>query len=87
MRKLKNEKKRAALKKYNRMAKLVRSGKLTKARFDASYGSWKNHISHGNCKTLAKNTDEKIKTILEGAKDEDQENNKPLQADRARYNL
>lgn len=46
-----------------------------------------NRISHGNCKTLAKNTDEKIKTILEGAKDEDQENNKPLQADRARYNL
>lgn len=87
VRKLKNEKKRAALKKYNRMAKLVRSGNLKKARFDDSYGSWKNHISHGNCKTLAKNTDEKIKIILEGAKDENQENNKPLQADQARYNL
>ena len=65
---LKNEKKRAALKKYRRMAKLVRSGKLERARFDASYGSWKNHISHGSCKSLAKKTDEKIKNIIEGAK-------------------
>lgn len=63
VRKLKNEKKRAALKKYNRMAKLVRSGKLAKARFDASYSSWKNHISHGNCKILAAKTDEKILEI------------------------
>ena len=65
---LKNEKKRAALKKYRRMAKLVRSGKIEKASFDASYGSWKNHISHGNCMGLAARTDENIKNIIEGAK-------------------
>ena len=70
IRKLKNENKRRAMKKYRRMAKLVNEGKLSKEKFEISYGSWKNHISHGNCFALGCRTDENIKLILE----EDKEN-------------
>lgn len=66
VRKLKNENKRNAQKKYLRMAKLVASGKLQREKFDASYNAWKNHISHGNCYKLGIATDEKIKRILGG---------------------
>lgn len=65
IRRLKNENKRNAQKKYLRMAKLVASGKLSREKFDASYNAWKNHISHGNCYKLSVATDEKIKQILE----------------------
>lgn len=33
-------------------------------KFDASYGAWKNHISHGNCYRLGKRMDEKINQVL-----------------------
>ena len=66
VRRLKNQNKRNAQRKYLRMAKLVAGGKLSKEKFEASYNAWKNHISHGNCYKLGKNTDEKIKKILEG---------------------
>lgn len=70
IRKLKNENKRNAQKKYLRMAKMVASGKLSREKFDASYNAWKNHISHGNCYKLTVAFDEKIKQILERKENE-----------------
>ena len=64
IRKLKNENKRNAKMKYSRMAKLVVQGKLSKEKFDSSYKAWKNHISHGNCYKLAKQTDKMIQDIF-----------------------
>lgn len=64
IRKLKNQNKRNAKKKYVRMAKLVAAGKLSIDKFNASYNAWKNHISHGNCYKLGQVMDEKIMTIL-----------------------
>lgn len=64
IRRLKNENKRNARKKYLRMARLVASGSLPIDKFKASYDAWKNHISHGNCYGLAKVMDIKIQTIL-----------------------
>ena len=64
VRKLKNQNKRNAQRKYTRMAKLVSNGELQAEKFYASYGAWKNHISHGNCYKLGKSMDHKIFTIL-----------------------
>ena len=66
IRKLKNQNKRNAQRKFLRMAKLVVSGKLSKDKFDASYNAWKNHISHGNCYNLSKSMDAIINNILKG---------------------
>lgn len=65
IRKLKNQNKRNAQKKYLKMAKLVRAGKLPKAKFNDSFNAWKNHISHGNCHKLSKSMETKINNILE----------------------
>lgn len=65
IRKLKNQNKRNAQKKFLRMAKLVDIGKLSIDKFNASYGAWKNHISHGNCYKLANTIDRKIRVLLE----------------------
>lgn len=64
IRKLKNQNKRNAQRKFLRMAKLVAAGKLPEKKFRASYGAWKNHISHGNCYHLGRTMDEKINAIL-----------------------
>ena len=64
IRKLKNQNKRNAQKKFVRMAKLVADGKLPIEKFNASYNAWKNHISHGNCYKLGKAMDEKIEQLL-----------------------
>lgn len=64
IRRLKNQNKRNAQRKFLKMARLVSAGKLSEDRFRASYNSWKNHISHGNCLKLAKSMDDKIKNIL-----------------------
>lgn len=64
IRRLKNQNKRNAQRKFLRMAKLLAGCKLTEHNFNASYMSWKNHISHGNCYRLSKKSDEKIKGIL-----------------------
>lgn len=64
IRKLKNENKRNAQIKYLRMAKLVASGKLQREKFDASYNAWKNHISHGNCRSILQQMDNKLYRIL-----------------------
>lgn len=47
------------------MAKLVAAGDLPMEKFQASYGAWKNHISHGNCYGLGKSMDKKIEVILQ----------------------
>lgn len=65
IRRLKNQNKRNAQKKFVRMARLVAEGKLPREKFDASYQAWKNHISHGNCYKLGKAMDGKINKILE----------------------
>ena len=65
IRRLKNKNKRNAQKKFTRMAKLVVAGELSMERFTASYGAWKNHISHGNCYGLGKSMDKKIEEILQ----------------------
>lgn len=64
IRKLKNQNKRNAQRKYLRMAKLVAKGKLTRETFDCSYNAWKNHASHGNCYKLIRSMDLKINQIL-----------------------
>lgn len=63
-RKLKNQNKRNAQRKFLRMAKLVAAGKLSREKFDASYGAWKNHISHGNCRKLSKTMDLQIENLV-----------------------
>lgn len=65
VRKLKNQNKRNAQKKFLRMAKLVAAGDLQEETLQASYASWKNHISHGNCYRLGRSMDGKINIILE----------------------
>lgn len=69
IRKLKNQNKRRAQKRFVRMAKLVAAGKLPMEKFQASYGAWKNHISHGNCYRLGVEMDKKIRRILKGGTD------------------
>lgn len=64
IRKLKNENKRAAKKKFKRMACLVKSGKLSKEKFYESYDAWKNHISHGNCVKLGYEMDKYVEELL-----------------------
>ena len=66
VRKLKNQNKRNAQKKFVRMAKLVAAGTLPKEKFDASYQSWENHISHGSCRGLGKAMDSRIAAIMKG---------------------
>ena len=64
IRKLKNQNKRNAQRKFVRMAKLVVNGRLSIDKFYMSYNAWKNHISHGNCYRLGKAMDKKINKIL-----------------------
>lgn len=65
IRKLKNQNKRNAQRKFARMAKLVVNGRLSVDKFYMSYNAWKNHISHGNCYSLSKVMDKKINNILQ----------------------
>lgn len=64
IRKIRNENKRNARRKFGKMAKLVRDGKLSRKKFNESYGSWKSHISHGNCVKLTHNMDQYIDRII-----------------------
>lgn len=64
IRKLKNENKRAAKKRFKKMAKLVVKEKLEKRKFYESYNSWKNHISHGNCVKFGYEMDKYIEEIM-----------------------
>ena len=64
VRKLINQKKRNAQKKYTRMAKLVAAGKLPLEKLERSYAAHQSHRSHGNCHNLGKAMDKKIFDIL-----------------------
>lgn len=64
IRRLKNQNKRNAQRKFLRMAKLVAAGKLPEKKFRASYNAWKNHISHGNCHNLGESMDEAIRAFI-----------------------
>lgn len=66
IRKLTNEKKRDAKKRYRKMAKLVIKGKLSRKDFDESYLAFKNHISHGNCVKFGYELDQMVNRILSG---------------------
>lgn len=67
IRRLKNQNKRNAQRKFIRMAKLVAEGRLPPEKFRVSYDAWKNHISHGNCYRLGRQMDEKIENELRKA--------------------
>lgn len=69
IRKLTNDKKRAAKKKYKKMVSLVEKGKLSEEKFKESYESWKNHISHGNCIKLGFQMDQYVEELLKKAKE------------------
>ena len=69
IRKLKNQNKRNAQRKFVKMAKMVSDGRLSRDKFDMSYGAWKNHISHGNCYNLGRTMDRRINSILTGVID------------------
>ncbi len=64
IRKLKNQNKRNAQRKFAKMSKLLKSGRLSKEKFNASYASWKNHISHGSCYRLSKRMDKNLRCVL-----------------------
>jgi hypothetical protein len=66
VRRLKNQNKRNAQRKFLRMAKLSAAGQLPPENLQASYDAWKNHISHGNCQGLADVMDQKIKEEFSG---------------------
>ncbi len=68
IRKLDNKKKRAAQRKYRRMAKLVSEGKLSSEKLRDSFYAWKNHASHGNCKKISERMESMIKEILNRGK-------------------
>lgn len=65
IRKLTNEKKRAATKRYRKMAKLVVSGRLERGKFEESYKAFKNHISHGNCIKFGYQLDKMVHEIFD----------------------
>ena len=69
IRKLTNDKKRAAKKKYKKMVSLVEKGKLSEEKFKESYESWKNHISHGNCIKLGFQMVQYVEELLKKAKE------------------
>lgn len=64
IRRLKNQNKRNAQKRFVRMAKLVAAGKLPKEKFLTSYNAWKNHISHGSCYRLGEAMDKRISEVM-----------------------
>lgn len=47
------------------MAKLVKSGRMTKEKFYEKYNAWKNHALHGNCIKLCHSMDLLVKELLE----------------------
>lgn len=65
IRKLAGENKRRIRKKIRVMAKLVKSGRMTKEKFYEKYNAWKNHALHGNCIKLCRSMDLLAKELLE----------------------
>lgn len=65
IRKLSNQKKRNAQRKYRRMARLVSEGKLPREKLDSSFLSHKNHLSHGNCQRLTQHMEKMINSYTQ----------------------
>ena len=63
-RRLKNQNKRNARRKFVRMARLAADGKVPEKKFWDSYNAWKNHASHGNCAGLIRDIDRSISAVL-----------------------
>lgn len=64
IRKLTGDNKRQIKKRLRKYAKLVKSGKMTREKFDEKYGSWKNHASHGNCYKLTREMDKFVESLF-----------------------
>jgi hypothetical protein len=64
IRKVKNENKRNAMKKYRRFARIVAEGKADRNCLEESFGAYQNHISHGDCDGVYKKIKRDIKEIL-----------------------
>lgn len=64
IRKLTNEKKREAKKRYKKYAMLVKNGRMTIEKFYESYNAWKNHVFHGNCVKFRYEMDRYIEELL-----------------------
>lgn len=68
LRRIKNQNKRNAQKKYLRMAREVKEGHVPQDAFSRSYGAWRNHASHGSCRGLIKGMDERINKAMNESK-------------------
>jgi len=64
IRKLSGDNKRKIKKKLLKQSKLIKSGKITREKFDESYKSWRNHASHGNCIKLIHSMDLYIESLF-----------------------
>lgn len=64
IRKLTGDNKRQIKKRLRTNAKLVQAGKMSRAKFDEKYLSWKNHASHGNCYKLITEMDKFVESLF-----------------------
>ena len=64
IRKVRNENKHNARRKYMRMARLVSAGKLDRKKFDESFRAYTNYLSKGNCYSLRCKLEREVRKIL-----------------------
>ena len=64
IRKLTGENKRKNKKKFRKLVKDVKAGKLTEEKFYEKYNSWKNHALHGNCIKFVHSMDLYIEKLM-----------------------
>lgn len=64
IRKLTGENKQKNKKKFRKLVKDVKAGKLTEEKFYEKYNSWKNHALHGNCIKLVHSMDLYIEELM-----------------------
>ena len=65
IRKLTGDHKRQVKKKLRENAALVKSGKMTREKFNEKYTAIKNHLSHGNCIKLVQSLDQFVELLFE----------------------
>lgn len=68
IRRLKNQNKRNAQRRFVRMARKVAAGELPEEKFWTSFGAWLNHISHGDCHGLRVEMERNVGRILGGVR-------------------
>jgi len=66
IRKLTGENKRKNKKKFRKLVKDVKDGKLSEEKFYKKYNSWRNHALHGNCVKLVHSMDLYIEGLMNG---------------------